>query len=372
MRSLIITPTPTHPTDQGNRARVTQIATALRRRGPVEVLYSAIDGADRETLDAMAAAWDGVHIVPPSGVRPRRRAPGHWGLDEWVSPQLLAAARALSAAVDYDVVVVAYVWCSLLLTCFAKSRTLRVLDTHDVFGDRHKLIRGAGLSPHWFYTTRADETRGLDRADVVLAIQPGEARDFAARCAGRVELVEYAQAPRAAIARNHASPVVGYFGSGNPWNVAGLTALDGLLAVRDDIAHANFLALGGITRTVGPLRVFQPGGRVAHASDAYDEIDLIVNPMVGGTGLKIKTVEALAHGRAVLATADGGAGLEYCGPDVQLADLPALVARLAAVLANPDRIDAVVREQAPCYAAFHANVAARLDALVDRWAEGRV
>ncbi len=370
MRSLVITPTPTHPTHQGNRARVAQIATALRRRGPVEILYSAIDGAEPETLAAMRDAWDGVHVVPPVSVRPRRAVPSHWGVDEWVAPQLVVAARALAATTRYDVVVANYVWCSLLLECFDAPGTVRVLDTHDVFADRHGLARAAGLSPHWFHTTAAEEARGLARADVVLAIQPAEAAHFARLSAAPVRLLEYAPPPVTLPPRADGGRVVGYFGSANPWNVASLTAFDRLLATREGFADARFLLLGGITRAIVAPRVFQPAGTVADVADAYAAIDLVVNPMVGGTGLKIKTVEALAHGRAVLATRDGGAGLEALGPDLALADPTALADRLARVLARPGGIAEVAARQAPRYAAFQAGVAARLAALVDGWAVG--
>ena len=368
MRSLVITPTPTHPTDQGNRARVTQIGQALRRHGPVEVLYSAIDGADAGTIAAMRGAWDVLHVVPPMDFRPRRRVPSHWGLDEWVGPQLLLAAQALAATTTFDVVVVNYVWCSLLLTCFESPGTLRVLDTHDAFGDRHLVTRSAGLRPHWYFTTRAEEARGFARADVVLAIEPSEARDFCARTTARVELLEYSVPPQMPPARPGNRQVVGYFGSGNPWNVASLTALDALLAARSDLGDARFLVLGGITKTIGPLRIFQAAGTVDAVAEAYAALDLVVNPMVGGTGLKIKTVEALAYGRAVLSTVDGGAGLGCCGPDLVLPDLPALADRLVQVLQTPGAIEDIMQVQRPRYAAFHADVSVRLAALVDRWA----
>jgi glycosyltransferase involved in cell wall biosynthesis len=224
------------------------------------------------------------------------------------------------------------------------------------------------MRPHWFYTTREQETLGLDRADVVLAIQPEEARDFASRTSARVELIEYAIPPRPARPRANARPVVGYFGSGNPWNVASLTAFDRVLVSRRDVPDAEFLVLGGITRAIGPLAVFQPAGRVARVADAYERLDLIVNPMRQGTGLKIKTVEALAYGRAVLSTRDGGIGLESCGADLLLADLDALADRLVRVLSTPGELAAVARDQHARYVAFHADVAARLDALVAGWA----
>ena len=43
---------------------------------------------------------------------------------------------------------------------------------------------------------------------------------------------------------------------------------------------------------------------------AYDESKLVINPTVLGTGLKIKTVEALCYGKALVTTKEGADGLE--------------------------------------------------------------
>ena len=371
MRSLVVTPTPTHPTNQGNRARVHQIASALRRAGPVELLYYAVDGLDDGIVAAMRDAWDLVHVVTAGEFRPRRRLPSHWGVDEWVGPGLMQAARALAAATEYDVVVVNYVWCSWVLTAFAGEGTLRVLDTHDAFGDRHQLTRAAGMPAHWFYTTRAEEAAGLDRADIVLAIQPEEGRLFAAMTRARVVVLEYAAPPAFLPWRGVPSPLtVGYLGSGNPWNVETLRDFDALLAGRGVPGDSLFLALGGVTRKAGGLRVFQPGGEVDAVTDAYAALDIVLNPMRGGTGLKIKTVEALAHGRVVLSTRDGGLGLEAVHPDLLHADAAALADRLLGLLAAPERLAGLAAAMQAGYRAFHADVDARLRGLVDAWAGG--
>ncbi len=372
MRSLVVTPTPTHPTNQGNRARVHQIASALRRVGAVEVLYYALDGLDERIVEAMREAWDMVHIVPAGGFRAQSRRPSHWGIDEWVSPQLMQAVRFLAAATDYDVVVVNYVWCSWVLTAFDAAATLRVLDTHDAFGDRHQVTRAAGLPAHWFYTTREEEAVGLDRADVVLAIQPEEGRAFTAMTTARVEVIEYAPTPSFLRWREMQPPLaVGYLGSGNPWNVETLRDFDALLA-RRAIPSGLFLALGGVTRKAAGLQVFQPGGEIDAVADAYAVLDIVVNPMQGGTGLKIKTVEALAHGRVVLSTRDGGLGLEAIHPDLLHADAGALADRLLHLLAHPEQLPELAAAMQAGYRAFHAGLDARLRALVDEWADASV
>ncbi len=366
MRSLVVTPTPTHPTDQGNRARVHQIASALRQAGSVDLLYSAVDGLDQASVEAMRRCWDAVFIVPPGPFRPQRRMPDHWGLDEWVSPNLMEAVRTLAACADYDVVVVNYVWCSWVLTLFDPARTLRVLDTHDAFGDRHLHTRAAGIQPHWFYTTQAEEARGLDRADVVLAIQVEEGRQFRSLTQRRVEVIEYAVPPVALPPRVGPGVVVGYFGSGNPWNVESLEVFDAMLAKCGHLP-ATFLAIGGVTRAAHGLRVFQSAGVVDAVSDAYAPLDVVLNPMRGGTGLKIKTVEALAHGRAVLSTRDGGLGLEAVHPDLLHADLDGLLRRLLHLVRHPEEIAPLAAAMQAGYATFATDVARRLAELLDEW-----
>ena len=160
MRALVITPTPTHPATQGNRVRVLQMASALKEGGAaVELLYIALDGLDTGGLETMRDMWDAVHIVSNEGFSPRRSFAAVWGLDDWIGPSVLEATRHLAATRHYDVVLVNYVWCSLLLTLFDRNETVRVLDTHDAFGDRHKLARSSNLDPHWFYTTIEEEAQ---------------------------------------------------------------------------------------------------------------------------------------------------------------------------------------------------------------------
>lgn len=367
----MVTPTPTHPTNQGNRARVHQVASALRRHGPVELLYYAVDGLDDGIVDAMRQAWDLVHIVTPDPFRPQRRLPSHWAIDEWVAPSLMQAARTLAAATEYDVVLVNYVWCSWVLTAFAGRATLRVLDTHDAFGDRHRRSRAAGMPAHWFYTTPAEEAAGLDRADLVLAIQPEEGRQFAAMTRATVAVIEYAPPPAFLAWRGDQPPLaVGYLGSGNPWNVETLRDFDRLLAARGVPADSLFLALGGVTRKATGLQVFQPAGEVEAVADAYAALDIVVNPMRGGTGFKVKTVEALAHGRVVLSTRDGGLGLEAVHPDLLHADAAALADRLLDLLGDPGRLRGLATAMQAGYRTFHADVDGRLRALVAAWAEG--
>jgi polysaccharide biosynthesis protein PslH len=368
MRVLVITPTPTHPTTQGNRVRVAQVAGAMKAAGAtVDMLYYAIDGSDQESIDAMRAAWDMLYLVPTGGFRPRRQHPAYWGVDDWVSPNLLQAVRFLAVTTHYDAVIVNYVWCSLLLDVFTDPRTIRIIDTHDAFGGRHDLARSAGMQPHWFYTSIEEEGRGLDRANLVLAIQPEEARYFASITRTPVVTIEYAAPPHYLPVTQACDLTIGYLGSGNPWNVRSVEAFDAEFAsVLSGLSKETWPRLylfGGITRSVKDLKVFQPLGMVHDVQDAYGIMDLVVNPMIGGTGLKIKTVEALAFGKPVLSTKAGGAGLEAVHPDLLHDDLAALIGRLCHLMGHSEEVPALAAHMRAEYQAFYNRVQTRLNDL---------
>ncbi|MCB8873629.1 glycosyltransferase [Acidisoma silvae] len=371
MRVLVITPTPTHPATQGNRVRVAQVAGAMKDAGAtVDLLYYAIDGSDQESINAMRAAWDTLYLVPTGGFRPRRAHPAYWGVDDWVSPNLLQAVRFLAETTHYDAVIVNYVWCSLLLDCFTDPRTLRILDTHDAFGGRHEVARQAGMQPHWFYTSLEEEGRGLDRANLVLAIQSDEARHFAAITATPVVTIEYAAPPHYLPATQADSLTIGYLGSGNPWNVRSVEEFDAALALSlaetPRVAWPKLYLFGGITRSVKDLKVFQPLGMVDDVADAYGVLDIVVNPMVGGTGLKIKTVEALAFGKPVLSTKAGGAGLEAIHTDLLHDDLAGMIDRLHHLIDHPEEVAPLAASMRAGYQAFYDSVHERLGDLAKR------
>ena len=54
-------------------------------------------------------------------------------------------------------------------------------------------------------------------------------------------------------------------------------------------------------------------GWINDLDDVYREASIVINPTVAGTGLKIKSVQALAHGKPLVAWPHGVEGLEYEG-----------------------------------------------------------
>jgi hypothetical protein len=314
MRLLVVSPIPTHPRNQGNAARIHALCRSLQLLGyRVHFLYHPLEGLSAVQREQMTACWDGFHALP--GVRPipATADAGH-ALDDWYDPALGTFARRLQAQWRFDAVLVNYVWMSGVLEQLPDMLP-KIIDTHDVFGDRQRAFRQLGLAPEWYHTTPAEERRGLLRADLLIAIQPDEGRHF--------REVLGADGPEVMVV-GHATPrrflpprapsgrcVVGYLGSGNPFNVAAVQGLARLLAAEPALCEGFRFLLGGTVCSALP-RVpapFEAVGLVDDVEDFYARIDLSINPMQGGTGLKIKTLEGLSFGLPVLGTPDAWIGI---------------------------------------------------------------
>ena len=322
-RLLIISPIASHPADQGNAARIQGLGAALMAAGiACEFLHFATEGETPAQARAMAGFWHAFHHLP-AAAPPIPSLPGAWGLDDWCPAALPETVARLQAARRYDAVLVHYVWLSRALE--AAGPALRILDTHDLFGGRAAAAEARGLLPSWFFTTIAEESRGLARADLILAIQPEEAATLRLRTTRPVETLSHMPPLAFLGARPGPAPRApfGYLGSANPWNLAAIRALDTALIGQDlpwliagRILTRPDLPLLSAPERLGPLR---------DAAGFYAAVDCVLNPMAGGTGLMVKTVEALAFGNPILGTRDAFAGLPATHPGHQATDAAALV-----------------------------------------------
>ena len=338
-RILMVSPVPSHPRDQGNAARITALGQWLRAQGAaVHFLYYALEGYSPESLAAMRACWDNVVLVEPRQFSLAPRAEGHHRLDDWYDEAVTVTAARLQARYCYRAVIANYVWCSAVLDAFG-AETLKLLDTHDVFGGRDERFIEAGLAPEWFWTTAAEEARGLARADIVLAIQSTEAALFRALGHGDVRVLGHLPPWRQRVARKAAPVRIGYLASRNPINAESFRALRAELP-ETGINGARLIVAGALCDRLTEAAPFEIIGRVATTGAFYDQVDVVVNPMRFGTGLKIKSVEAVFEDMPLVATREAMIGLPTKHPLHGLAT----VAEVAQALPGVARRAALRRE----------------------------
>jgi glycosyltransferase involved in cell wall biosynthesis len=362
MRILVVSPTPSHPQDAGNRARIHAVLSSLKAAGhAIHLCLLLRENPAPDALAAMRAAWDEVIEVPHDRTREARSLGALNALDDWILPETEAAFAALAARdPGFDLVLVAYVFLSRAFEFFPR-RIPRVLDTHDVFAGRAARLAALGLENRFFATTAEEETRGLDRADLVLAIQDAEARELAGRTRAVVATLGHLPWDARPKLPPRLAPwplALGYLGSPNPMNTR---ALGRFLAALDpaalDAEGGEMVVAGAAARGLPPGPGLRPMGPVADADALYAEVDVVVNPHEGGTGLKIKTVEALARGRPVIGTAEAFAGLPATAPFHAAADAAEVAQFARRAVAEPDFRAAVETASAALADAYAAEVA---------------
>ncbi|MEQ8817620.1 MAG: glycosyltransferase [Thalassobaculum sp.] len=239
-----------------------------------------------------------------------------WGIDDWLDDSILSVAKRRSRTKSYDVVVVDYVWLSKVFEV-VESTSVKVLNTHDVFTDRDHIMLRQGLRPSWFYTTAAAEEFGLARADIVLAITSEERAYFELLLEGRqdVHVLELSHGITEDVLcekKNGQQICIGYVASDNAVNKVSAATLFSILSdVNTRKYNVHFDIAGGVCAHIGNLGscAAYKKGHVVDIRRFYENCNLIVSPAVQSTGMKIKSVEAIAYGLPLLTTASGSQGL---------------------------------------------------------------
>jgi glycosyltransferase involved in cell wall biosynthesis len=233
-------------------------------------------------------------------------------VDSYHDPEAARHVEQLTRAAGFDAVILSYVFYSRLLEAVAPPAR-RILDTHDVFADRFRLYREHGQANEFFSTRRDEEAKALDRADAVLAIQEWDARHFRSLTRRPTAVVGHLAPVTTDPPGGARAPVMLFVGGPMGINVHGITwFIDRVLpAVRQRVPDAELWLAGGIGARI---RGSPPGvrrlGFVESLADAYRQAGAVINPQQFGTGLSIKSVDALLHGRPLVTTASGSRGLE--------------------------------------------------------------
>lgn len=219
-------------------------------------------------------------------------------------------------SVQYKAVIINYSVYSFYFRLF-DQHTKKILDTHDCLTNRYQLFLKNGKKPIEWYSLRfQDEKKAVLLSDIVWAITAEEKTHYE-------ELVYKSSVDvlnlRHLVSFRHIPSVgpkkrVMLIGSDNRLNVDGLKwfteeVWPSLYSKNPD---AELIIAGSICNTKVQFKS-EAGitfyGRYENEDEIYSKSDICINPMQDGTGLKIKTLEALAHGKWVVSTFEGGSGL---------------------------------------------------------------
>jgi hypothetical protein len=192
-----------------------------------------------------------------------------------------------------------------------KPPTLKAIDTIDVFSNKAKKVERYGVADSLAMSDEEEATL-LNRANLLIAIQPEEAADLK-RLAPEREVIETSMDfDLATPSPPPVAPVVLLIASDNRMNVKGLNDFLRFAwpLVREAVPQAELRIVG---RVGEQAEAGSPGirvlGRVEDIDAAYAQARVVINPAVAGTGLKTKTVEALCHFRPIVLWPSGLEGI---------------------------------------------------------------
>lgn len=336
LRILVVSPLASHQPTGGAKRRIYNLLWHLKRQGhEIHFIYTCHEAVDHEgAARQMAMDWDSVHVVPFTGTYEKSLGED-FGVDDWIEAGSGDRVRQICDEVSPDIAIIQYVFQTYYCD-FIPDHIPTVVDAHDKLSRRH-IFEEAGIEPGFFYTTEEDELRGLSRADVILSIQDGEA-DYFARTGRPVVVVGHICKPEFANRRFNSLSKIGLVAAYNKFNIHSIDRVLPTVLERLDAMGANcdIHIAGNVVHGIGvehPKLIKR--GFVDSVAGFYSEMDLILNPTLKGTGLKIKTIEAMAHGMPLISTDIGFDGLKPRTPfhDVSGADEMA------------DRVEEVQRHQ---------------------------
>jgi glycosyltransferase involved in cell wall biosynthesis len=358
---LIISPVPLFPGRAGNRERIRAICMELMNKDYIlDFFYT---GFDQEISEGHDSFFNGtvlnhkleiekLRFTKNPLLRIREIANGlKIKMERWLRYLKGGSASArfnkslteyknlgkwllLKGQIDcssYNAVIVNYAPYSFYFDLF-DDETIRIIDTHDRLTDRFNLYTNSSREPvDWHSLTQNDEKQALAKADVVWAITEDE-KTFFEKLVDSTSTKVYTLRhliPFKKIMNQEENNRIVMIGSTNRLNIDGLTWF--LEQVWQKIRHyeldLKFLIAGSICEVVDETILdddVELYGRFDSAEEIYSKGDLFINPMQEGTGLKIKTFEALAKGKFVLSTEAGATGLnELIGNGLICSDHPA-------------------------------------------------
>ena len=195
--------------------------------------------------------------------------------------------------------------------------TTLVVDTHDVQHRRAKDFMAAGIDPG-VCLTEAEEAAALGEFDAILAITEEDAGEFRVLAPGKPVITVghpcdvRVVAPGAEQSRNGRLNVL-YVASGSPNRVSLPAFLKNTWpqVLAQTKVPLQLLVVGRVrslaTEFMQPSVEFR--ARAETIDDLFKEADIVVNPLVCGSGLKIKNIEALAFGKPLVTTPAGAQGM---------------------------------------------------------------
>lgn len=305
---MLVSTMPTHPTDAGNRAAMMSQVGILKEMGcDVYFLFVSMELSHATDYNALISYWgDHLHIFSVNTLlKIKRRVMDswrgllcnhYWKVDDHYPWGVARYINKLDEKEHFDACIIQYYRLSRLMPLITIPR--KAIYTHDVFS--YKNIRVGG---HFYETLNAhEEAKALQRCPTIFAIQQNEAV-FYSMLSPKSKVYTVYNSYQVHKQEQKKNKTILFLASRMLFNVTGIQwFLDKVwFGVNKEIPDVKLLIAGTVCEEItDDYKNVSLLGRVDNLDDFYAKGDVVINPVYQGTGLKIKTFEALSYGKATI------------------------------------------------------------------------
>jgi len=337
-RILVVSGLPCYPPITGNSRRIYNVVKLMKALNyHVDFLYHSFEKNDnekemREFLGENHYYFCRTHIDKDSwfyknskGIFIERFAPPY-SIDVKYLKEVEKKVKKLLAKDSYDVLWLEYPHQSKILENIDDS-IVKIIDTHDKFAYRnYKMFPFTHKTVDYSLSFRG-ERKVLSRADYVIAIQEEEKRYFERLLKGKPtkavtigdthELVKNKEQ----INDNYNICFIGSAYEPNidaiNWFIKNVFPL-----IKKEIPACKLVIAGNVCDKIKKVNVenIELLGRVKDVDSVYSNCRVAINPVRAGTGLNIKSIEAVAHCKPLVSTGVGAKGIVFEKPVVAVAN----------------------------------------------------
>ncbi|OYQ34665.1 hypothetical protein CHU92_11570 [Flavobacterium cyanobacteriorum] len=350
MKVLIISPTPTHPTNAGNRLRILSFCELLKQKG-IEIHFLYIDNEvsdiavmdkyfnnnlyifnPKKYLKSLNVVYTLRHFIYRKKKRFIKKIRNvffsgnsryNYSLDYYYDPLLDHYIKNYLLPIDFTHVLAEYVVYSKAFLNFGED-VLKVIDLHDSLTDRYKIYLENNKVPEFYSLHAAEELEGINRSDYAIAIQAKDKEYYQPRVKAKIEVIGHITSSKKIASGDHNAIL--FVGSGNTINIDGINHFikNVFPLILQENNACKLIIAGNINGGIQKILLNENiifTGKYDDPENIYNKAEVVIIPVIYGTGLKIKTIEAISFGKAVVTYFEGLRGLPEPSPELEYCKL---------------------------------------------------
>ena len=345
---LIVTHLAPYPVDSGDKMRIYKLLTWLRDNNYELILLVGTDSHHVFVQNSLTHLADyvyandtpvGMNWVEKLSLRRISGGISYSSENSFFSEKLIYLTRLIYERHKPSVVISEYAFFSFCFDMLPEG-VLKIIDTHQVLSRKEdEIVRQYGIKGITGLAKRV-EREYLLKSDIVLAIQSHE-ESLLKKIVPEKEVITVGIDLDSIIHKtkkpDEVSNRILFVGSDSPLNNHGINEFisHALPLIRTRMPSVELRICGRVTKnlpfTFGNVQLV---GYVDDLTEEYAQAAVVINPNRAGTGLKIKSVEALCHGKPLISTPNGVEGIDFLGrsPYIVCSDWEVFSARTVELL----------------------------------------